>query len=90
MKLKPTRLQVATAKRLLSLGVSYFLSGMTVGALAGAGWAMSGAIGAGAMLVRITIAFTKIYARDGELPETEIDKIIKQTIDESPKDTTKK
>lgn len=83
-KLSP--LQITTTKRLAWLAVSYFLSGMGVGAIGGLGWVTSGLIGAGSALVRVSVAMSKsaAYHQDGKLTEAEADRIIKQAVDQAP------
>ena len=89
MKLKPTRLQIGTVKRLLALGFGYFLAGLGTGSLIGLDWAVSGLMGAGIAIVRVITALSMAYARDGKLPETEVDSIIKKAVDEAPSDKQK-
>lgn len=92
MKLKPSPLQITTFKRLFWLAVSYFLSGMSVGAMAGLGWLTAGLVGAGAALVRVGVAMSKsaAYNTQGKLTESEADRIIKQAVDQSTQQVEKK
>jgi hypothetical protein len=77
-------LQVITIKRLAALSAGYFLGGMAMGSLAGAGWILAGAIGAGAALIRVAYEMFMEYARNGKLAERQIDKIIKKQVDAAP------
>lgn len=89
---KPSELQIVTTKRLVWLAVSYFLSGMGVGAVAGLGWVTSGLVGAGSALVRVGVAMSKsaAYNKDAKLTEAEADRIIKQAVDQSVAQAEKK
>lgn len=89
---KPSPLQIKTTKRLIWLAVSYFLSGMSVGAVAGLGWITSGLIGAGSALVRVGVAMSKsaAYNEEAKLTEAEADRIIKQAVDQSAQPSDKK
>lgn len=89
MSFKPTRLQIGTVKRLLALGLGYFLAGLGTGSVLGLGWVLSGGMGAGIAIVRVITALSMAYARDGKLPETEVDTIIKKAVDEAPNDSKK-
>lgn len=82
---KPSELQITTTKRLVWLAVSYFLSGMGVGAVAGLGWITSGLVGAGSALVRVGVAMSKsaAYNEQAKLTRAEADRIIKQAVDQS-------
>jgi hypothetical protein len=84
MSLKPTHLQIGTVKRLLALGLGYFLAGLGTGSLIGLDWVVSGSMGAGIAIVRVITGLLMAYARDGKLPETEVDMIIKKAVDEAP------
>lgn len=84
MKFKPTHLQIGTVKRLAALGLGYFLAGLGTGSLIGLGWVTSGLMGAGIAIVRVITALSMAYARDGRLPSTEVDAIIKKAVDEAP------
>lgn len=90
MKLKPTKLQVGTVKRLLALGFGYFLAGLGTGSLIGLDWVISGLMGAGIAIVRVTTALSMAYARDGKVTAPEIDSIISKAVDEAPADVPKK
>jgi hypothetical protein len=79
-----------TGFRLVALAVTYFISGITAGAVMSLPWYQSGLLGAGAALLRTVQALLRIYVRDGKLPETEIDKIIQKVIDEAPKSDEEK
>lgn len=65
---------------------------MGVGAIGGLGWVQSGLVGAGAALVRVSVAMSKsaAYNKEGKLTELEADRIIKQAIDQAPQPTEKK
>lgn len=86
MKLpKLSELQIVTTKRLVWLAVSYFLSGMALSGVAGLDWWKAGAVGAGAAILRVSVAMTKsaAYHKEGKLTEAEADRIIKQAIDQA-------
>lgn len=89
---KLSRLQCVTTKRLVWLAVSYFLSGMGVGAIGGFEWWQSGLIGAGSAIVRVSVAMSKsaAYHAEGKLTEAEADRIIKQAVDQAPQQVEKK
>jgi len=84
-KVKFNSVVTRTGFRLVALAVTYFISGITAGAVMSLPWYESGLLGSGAALLRTLQALLRIYARDGKLPETEIDKIIQKVIDEAPK-----
>lgn len=77
-----TRLQSESLKRLFWMGVSYFLSGMGVGAAMGMSWWMAGFTGAGTAYIRVSIALSKERAY-GKLTEEKVDSIIKKQLDVS-------
>jgi hypothetical protein len=90
MSFKPTHLQIGTVKRLLALGLGYFLAGLGTGSVLGLGWIVSGGMGAGIALIRVVTALSMAYARDGKLPQTEVDTIIKKAVDEAPQENKDK